>query len=106
MRKRSRSRQRSQTSRQSSSSNVPPEGIDGLISSMPVVASPDGGGERVAVEPPLALVDDERDGLGDAAREVDAVDDACVRRVGDDHLVARVHGDEEGVRAAPPGRRR
>ena len=49
---------------------------------------PDGGGERVPVEPPLALDDAERHAW-DAAGEVDAVDDAGVGRVGDDHLVAR-----------------
>ena len=42
----------------------------------------------------------ERDGLRRPAGEVDAVDEARVRRVGDDHLVARVHGHQQRVEDA------
>ena len=56
--------------------------------------------QPVAVEAPAVLLGEERDEARCAAREADAVDDPRVGRVGDDHLVARIHGAEEGVQEA------
>ena len=56
--------------------------------------------EPAAVEAPAVLLGEERDEARCAAREANAVDDPCVGRVGDDHLVARIHGAEEGVQQA------
>ena len=53
--------------------------------------------EPVAVEAPAVLLGEERDEARDAAGKPDAVDDARVGRVGDDHLVAGIHGAEDGV---------
>ena len=59
-----------------------------------------GGGERVPVEPPLALGHPERHGSRRPAGEVDAVDEAGVGRIGDDHLVAGVDRHQKRVEDA------
>ncbi len=65
--------------------------------SIPAVASPTAAASASRSSRHSPFVDPEGDEPGRAADEVDAVDDAGVGGVGDDHLVARVHGDEEGV---------
>ena len=87
-------------SSQSSASKVPPEGIDGLIRSIPVVESPTAAASASRSRRHSPSSTRKGTALGIAAREVDAVDDPGVGRVGDDHLVARVDGDEQRVQEA------
>ncbi len=100
MRKRSRSRQRSQTREPVVLVEIAARGHGRAHEEKAGGLWADEVVEPAAVEAPAVLLGEERDEARFAAREADAVDDPCVGGVGDDHLVARIHGAEEGVQEA------
>ena len=63
----------------------------------PVVRGPTTSREPVAVKTPAVLLGEEGNEARDTASEPDAVDDARVRGIGDDHFVPGIHGAEESV---------
>jgi hypothetical protein len=71
--------------------------MEGLMRRKPVVPRAEEVGELVAIEAPAVRLGEEGHEARDTAGEPDAVDDAGVCGVGDDHLVPVIHCAKEDV---------
>ena len=63
----------------------------------PVVRGPTTSREPVAVKTPAVLLGEEGNEARDTAGKPDAVDNARVRGIGDDHFISGIHGAEDSV---------